>query len=469
MYQEFYGLREKPFSLTPDPKFLYLSEYHRGALEHVLYGLRQKEGFITITGGIGTGKTTICRAILDRLDNRTKSALVLNPLLSEEELLREILQDFGIIPKGLTHSQAAKNLSKKELIDALNAFLLKQCTKGGSAVLIIDEAQNLSIPVLEQVRILSNLETEKEKLLQIVLVGQEELRQKLDLPKLRQLNQRISIRYHIYPLSREETIRYIDHRLMVAGANRSVIFAKGGLNLIYKFSQGVPRLINLACDRALLGGYTEQTRHISKDLVRRGIGSLSGVDAKFTSPSSSLTGKIKSLLKLNLLILLLLFLLFYQINPSFELKPSDMKARFQETMGFYKDKIWGSRKAQVLAPSTQKTVQNVTPPPQKPATKVVPSGKEVPKNNSENGERFSIQLHSFQDTLLARQKLEELKKKGYDAYIYPIELPSKGRWNRIMVGRFKDLKTAHRIAEELRRRKEISSIRIVSTNKEQGK
>lgn len=264
MYEGFYGLREKPFNLTPDPKFLFLSEVHKGALGHLLYGIRRKEGFMVITGDIGTGKTTICRVILDRLD-KTKTALVLNPLLSEDELLRTILQDFGIGSQGAT---------KKELIDNLNVFLLGLFPQGYQAVLIIDEAQNLSPSVLEQVRLLSNLETEKEKLLQIVLVGQAELRKKLRMESLKQVNQRISIRYHLGPLRKEEVPRYINHRLMVAGSDGRIQFSKGALKDVYRYSGGIPRLMNLICDRALLAGYTAQTDDIGRKMIKQGIESL---------------------------------------------------------------------------------------------------------------------------------------------------------------------------------------------------
>jgi len=199
MYEEFYGLKEKPFNLTPDPRFFFLSENHREAFEHLLYGIREKEGFILLTGEVGTGKTTLCRALLNKFgSNATDSALIFNPMLSEQELLQCILSDFGVQSSATT---------KKELLDELNQFLLRQQTLNRNSVLIIDEAQNLALPVLEEIRILSNLETEKEKLLQIILIGQIELKEKLSLPRLRQLNQRISIRYHLRPLGSDEIPR----------------------------------------------------------------------------------------------------------------------------------------------------------------------------------------------------------------------------------------------------------------------
>ena len=267
MYQEFYGLREKPFVLTPDPQFLYLSDSHRTAIDSLHYGIEQREGFIVITGDIGTGKTTICRAFLEKLDKNIKTAVIFNSLLSEGKLLESILQDFGFPSKGRT---------KHDLVNALNQSLLQLLPRGEKAVLIIDEAQNLSVPVLEQIRMLSNLETEKEKLLQIILFGQLELDQKLRSNKLRQLNQRIAIRHHLLPLTREEMESYIYQRLMVAGSQGSINFSKSALNEIYKFSKGIPRLINLLCDRVLLGGFVEQTYHIDRKTILKAKDSLLG-------------------------------------------------------------------------------------------------------------------------------------------------------------------------------------------------
>ncbi len=275
LYQKFFGLKQKPFNLTPDPQFLYMSESHRTAIESLLYGIYQREGFILIAGDIGTGKTTICRALLERLDPQVSTAVIFNSFLSEEELLESILQDFGFPPKGR---------SKKERIDELNNFLIQLLSRGENACLIIDEAQNLSIPVLEQIRMLSNLETEKEKMLQIALLGQLELDQKLQSPEMKQLNQRIAIRHRLLSLTRAETERYIYHRLLVAGAQGGITFSRSALNEIYKFSKGIPRLINLLCDRTLLAGFIEGTCHIKKEMIEKAKRNCTGEEAK-TSPS----------------------------------------------------------------------------------------------------------------------------------------------------------------------------------------
>ena len=283
MYQEFHGLSQKPFVLTPDPQFLFLGENHRTAIESLLYGIQQKEGFMVITGDIGTGKTTICRTLLERLDKNVKTAVIFNSFLTEEELLESILLDFGFPSKGRT---------KKERIDALNKLLIYLASHGKNAVLIIDEAQNLSIPVLEQIRMLSNLETEKEKLLQIILLGQLELDQKLRSDDLKQLNQRIAIRHHLVPLTRTEMESYIYQRLMVAGSQGGITFSRPALHEIYKFSKGTPRLINLLCDRALLGGFVEQTHHIEKGIIKKAKDSLFGEETPRPSHFFSLPQRL---------------------------------------------------------------------------------------------------------------------------------------------------------------------------------
>jgi general secretion pathway protein A len=267
MYEAFYGLREKPFNLTPDPRFLYLSEKHKEAFAHLLFGIKNRSGFIMVSGEIGTGKTTICRSLLGQLDEDVEIAFIFNPWLSPEELLRKINEDFGI------HSRAA---TVKGLIDELNAYLLDRNAKGKNCVLVIDEAQDLAPSVLEQIRLLSNLETETEKLLQIVLIGQPELGHKLQLDELRQLNQRITARYHLKPLSRAETLQYIAYRIRVAGGRRKVRFARGAIRSIYRHSGGTPRVINAICDRALLIGYTRETRDISPAIVRRAAKEIRG-------------------------------------------------------------------------------------------------------------------------------------------------------------------------------------------------
>ncbi len=322
MYQEFHGLREKPFVLTPDPQFLFLSEGHRTAIESLLYGIQQKEGFMVVTGNIGTGKTTISRTLLERLDKTVKTAVIFNSFLTEEELLESILLDFGFPSKGRT---------KKERIDALNKLLIYLSSHGKNAVLIIDEAQNLSIPVLEQIRMLSNLETEKEKLLQIILLGQLELDQKLRSDELKQLNQRIAIRHHLVPLTRTEMESYIYQRLMVAGSQGSITFSRPALHEIYKFSKGTPRLINLLCDRALLGGLVEQTHHIEKGIIKKAKNSLLGAETPKPSRSSFSLSQSLTLLRFSLLTTFIFLLTAMAITSQNYFSPAQHAKNF----------IWG--------------------------------------------------------------------------------------------------------------------------------
>ncbi|MFL6280887.1 MAG: AAA family ATPase [Vicinamibacterales bacterium] len=268
MHEEYYGFSEKPFSLTPDPKYLYKSESHANAFDLLQYAIRRREGFVVVTGDIGTGKTTLCRAILEQLDRKTFTALVLNPFLSEEDLLRLVLQDFGVVSRDEMRRGRLAGVTKQELIDTLNEFLLSLLPLGAGALLIVDEAQNLPRPVLEQIRVLSNLETDKEKLLQIVLVGQLNLKDLLRSDDLRQLDQRVSIRSELKPLTRDETSAYIAHRLTIAGGGASVSFAPRAIDLVHKYTAGIPRLINLVCDRALLGGYSARTNRITPEIVK---------------------------------------------------------------------------------------------------------------------------------------------------------------------------------------------------------
>jgi general secretion pathway protein A len=274
MYEDYYGFTEKPFSLTPDPKYWYRSQSHADALELLHYGIRRREGFIVITGDIGTGKTTLCRALIDGLDRRVFTALVLNPFIAEEDLLRLVLQDFGVVSREEIRRGRLVGVRKQELIETLNDFLLSLLPLGATAVLIIDEAQNLPRQLLEHIRILSNLETDKEKLLQIVFAGQTNLKDVLRSPELRQLDQRVALRYTLRPLTRGETASYVNHRLTIAGGGSAVSFTPKSLDVVYRCSAGIPRLINLLCDRALLGAYSERARDVTPEIVRKAAGSL---------------------------------------------------------------------------------------------------------------------------------------------------------------------------------------------------
>ncbi len=267
MYEDYYGFVQPPFSLTPDPRFLYRSESHEVALQQVWQAIRRKEGFMVLTGDIGTGKTTLCRTLLEQFDQTTFTALVLNPFLSVEELLLELLLSFGVVSKDALKSGRLATASKHELVRTLHDFLLSLVPLHGSAVMIIDEAQHLTPEVLEEIRVLSNLETNDQKLLQVVIVGQLNLIDILHKQELRQLDQRISIRCYLKALTREEVEAYVTHRLWVARGSTSVTFTPKAFDLVHAISGGVPRMINLLCDRALMAGCESQTSRIAEEHV----------------------------------------------------------------------------------------------------------------------------------------------------------------------------------------------------------
>ncbi len=269
MYTSYFGLNEKPFSITPDPRYLFMSERHGEALAHLVYGVTESGGFVQLTGEVGTGKTTLVRSLLlDRMPDNADVAVVLNPQITAYEFLMTICEELGItVPD--------QRDSIKALTDALNRHLLSAHADGRRTILVVDEAQNLAPTVLEQVRLLTNLETAKQKLLQIILIGQPELRELLGRNDLRQLAQRITGRYHLEPLTREETAQYVEHRLRVAGALGEVI-DHGAKREVFRLSQGVPRLINVICDRALLGAYSQESRVITRRLIRQAAAEVAG-------------------------------------------------------------------------------------------------------------------------------------------------------------------------------------------------
>lgn len=270
MYKEYFGLKEKPFNVTSDPNFLFLSRVHKEAFSHLVYGIKERKGFLEITGEVGAGKTTLCRALLNQLDANTKSAFIFNSTLPELQLFQAILEDYGLV---------VERRNKVTMQRQLNRFLIEELSKGNNVILIIDEAQNLKPAVLEEIRMLSNLETDREKLFQIILVGQPELKTKLNSPNLRQLRQRIAVRFHITPLAQDEVGQYIDHRLTVAGSTGRVRFAPDAVGFIYAYSGGIPRIINMVCDKALLAAYVSESRDVTHAIVERCVQELEGLVA----------------------------------------------------------------------------------------------------------------------------------------------------------------------------------------------
>lgn len=265
MYENFFGFTHKPFNMTPDSEFFFESPKHEEALSRLLVAVSERHGFAVITGEIGAGKTTVCRALLNKLEPGTKIALILNTHLGKKELLTTVLEDLSI---------EYRSNSKTHIMASLNSFLLEEAAKSNNVVLIIDEAQNLTPSVLEEIRMLSNLETEKEKLIQIILMGQPELKKKLMHPRLEQFSQRISMYYHIDPLNEDETKDYIKHRLKVAGYKDNGLFHDKAMAQIYRYSNGIPRLTNLACHHALIGAFLFDKKSVTKDIALEAIEEL---------------------------------------------------------------------------------------------------------------------------------------------------------------------------------------------------
>ncbi|MGB2272061.1 MAG: ExeA family protein [Pseudomonadales bacterium] len=277
MYQNFFGLHEKPFSIAPDPRYLYMTDQHREALAHLLFGIGDEGGFILLTGDVGTGKTTICRSLLNQLPDNADIAFIVNPRLSVNELLQSICDELGVV--------YADGGSVKVLVDSLNQFLLESYASGRNTILIIDEAQNLADEVLEQLRLLTNLETSEKKLLQLILLGQPELNEKLAQENLRQLAQRVTARFHLQPLNAEETTAYIKHRLHIAGF-RGELFSRAALKHIHVESRGVPRLVNVICDRSMLGAYTQDSIDIEYPIVLEACKEVLGRDGNRSNTKS---------------------------------------------------------------------------------------------------------------------------------------------------------------------------------------
>ena len=468
MYEKFYGLKENPFSLTPDPEFIFLNKNYQAAFDQVLYAIRRREGFTVITGDVGTGKTTLCWALLGRLADELQTALVLNPMLSAEDMLRAILQDFGIKRRHIHSSDGPppepapegsgwmQGLSRKELIDELNYFLLRRAEEDAFCILIIDEAQDLSLDVLEQLRLLSNLETSKKKLLQIIFVGQIEFTQKLKSNELRSLNQRISIRYELKPLSPEETVLYIAHRLRIAKASPNLDFTRGALNEVYKYSRGCPRLVNLVCDRALLAGYAERAWTITGRMVRDAVRRLRGKESAQPEPP-----KWKRLVPalaavLILVISLVIFSAMRNMAPVVSRRPAPAPSRVVES---------------ATEPVTP-TSPDASPAPVKdpaPSPVLSPAARETSGSATQaraeiaadSADSYSVQVHSLREKTKADEAVRELETLGFKAYTRVQTQGANKRWYAVMAGPF-GLQDAQKCVSALRSRRYLRLIIVHS-------
>ena len=437
MYEEYYGFAQSPFNLTPDPKFLYRSESHDKALQQVWQAIRRKEGFIVLAGDIGTGKTTLCRTILEQFDPTTFTALILDPFLTQEDLVREVLLNYGVVSRDALRTGRLANATKHDLIRTLHEFLLSLEPIHGSAVLIIDEAQHLSPDVLEEIRILSNLETDERKLLLIVLVGQLNLLDLLRDPKLRQLDQRISMRCVLRPLNREGVEAYITHRLWVAKGLKPVTFTPEAFDLINEISGGVPRVINLLCDRALMAGAEARTSTIDDSLIRSAAAAL-GLETPAPAveqrrPRSK--GRLTRAALITVIVLLIAITVGYAVlfgNPVALVTSGDLPA----------------------VPSPAPRSLGVAEPARPPAPETLP---DLTPPDIESG-AFSVVVGTFDAPPDAESVAKRLRDRRLP--VYAVNVPMDGSIRRrILLGRYTTREEALKVQTELA--KEFTATRIV--------
>jgi general secretion pathway protein A len=467
MYASFFGFKENPFNLTPDPRYLFPSQYHKEALEILLDAIRKRKGLITVRGDIGTGKTTLCRALLNKLESSTKSALVINSFISDLELLVTICQEFAV-------ERISKAQTKRDYFDALNRFLLGTFHRGGNAVLLIDEAQNLSPNALRQILSLSELEEAKEKLIQIILVGQSELSKVLALPSLKVLSERIKTTYYLKPLEANDIGKYIEHRLGVAGGQGSVRFKQGALGKIYSYSEGNPRRINAVCDRALLIAYVKEKQTITKRMVETAIQELQA-EIKPKAPVFRGWAWKRSALSYALLFFLLMiagfagrtlnkkvwwnFLDENERHAPRIVKPIPLRSQTRIANHQVKVDLFSSYEQINRAQKKDGQSEAFDFVASKPAHKIRPKDEStVPKalvrKKSPPTKRatLSVQVGAFLGRDNAERLVGDLKQKGYEPYISTF-LGYWGReWYSVRILDCADLKEAERVVSEYRQK-----------------
>lgn len=429
VYLDFYNLDEAPFSITPDPEYLFYSPTHQNAINKLLYGINSRMGFLLLVGEVGTGKTTICRSLLDKLADKAYTVYIINPSLSGTELISSILDDLEI--------SYSKKASKKELIDALNTFFLS-ADNDKPVVIIIDDAQTMHIDSLEDMRLLSNLETDKQKLFQILLVGQPELLAQLSRPELRQLKQRVALTCRLEALARTEVEGYISRRLFVAGDKGHIRFKSDAIRRIFSISKGTPRLINRICDYALTAGYVADTHEISQGHVKKAVKELKGLWQGDTSAISSSSGKRKWLFIIALLSLVysgIVVTVWYlaprnflstpvvESNASTELKPIPIAmAKLQ---------------ASQLGASLGKNMAEI-----KQEIQASPPLKAAPTPSNERKKVYIIRVASFRTLQRVEKATARLRNSGIQSYSKLVDLGEKGQWYGIYTGSFKTVKEA---------------------------
>jgi type II secretory pathway predicted ATPase ExeA len=452
-YETFFGMREPPFTLTPNPAFFFVNDRGREGLKQIEYGIRRREGFAVISGDVGTGKTTLCWALLERLEKMNVcTALVQNPMVSATDVLKLILHDLGVRPKTVEGDQAdaahlfdtswMAGMGQMELIERLNTFLIQMARKGLFTVVIIDEAQRLSMETLEQLRLLSNLETANQKLLQIIFVGQVELEQMLEKPELRQLNQRISVRFQTKPLDKKESADYIRHRLRIAWAIPRLQFKKRAFDTIYRLSGGYPRLINMICDRALSFAFRQESYVVTAKTVRRSFRSIKELAPSRTSVWLRRLIPFAAALALALLILLLL-LAIKSVIPSTGSASSPAPA---------------SAVSPVRPPADAGSVSDERPPAAaaKPAPARELPAPERPKpapaaraGAASDRREYILQTSSFRESGNATAASEEIKARGIPSFLDHYGSGPDGGWYRVYAGPFSELSDAMQAASAL--------------------
>lgn len=442
MHHKFFGFRENPFMLAPNPAYLFLGKSHEEALAHLIYAVSQGEGFISLTGKRGVGKTTVCQTFIERLDENTEVAYIFKPELHPQKLLKKINSEFSI---------SADTDDVKDLIDALNSFLMRKRVEGKKVVLFIDDAQNLKRDVLEQVRLLSNLETTRDKLLQIVLVGEPILADMLSSYALRQLGQRVSVSYHIEPLTYKETCAYIYYRMSIASQGIRVQFDSRALKRIYKFTSGIPRMINVACDRSLLVAYTFRSSGVTEKIARTAILDLSdGADFRRFGifnrrwPVWTITGCC-----------LLLFIVSIVYFPKRTPKKAVVEQHAFEPTAVRKQQL--SKDVPAPLPTSQQVELHGELIAKLPQADKAPIKSPVMLASNPNSENslppivkmtHSVQVGAYRNKTYANNQIELLEEKGYPAHIVTVTDSEGESWYTVRIGDFPTWETAHRYAIE---------------------
>jgi len=471
MYTKFFGFKENPFMLAPNPAYLFLGKSHEEALAHLIYAVSEGEGFISLIGRRGVGKTTVCQAFIDRRDDTTQVAYIFKPEVSPEELLKTINAEFGI---GTTGDDS------KDLIDRLNSYLMRQRVEGKKVLLFIDDAQNLNADVLEQVRLLSNLETTREKLLQIVLVGEPELADMLASRALRQIGQRVSVSYYIKPLTYEETCAYIYHRMSIASLGTQTHFAASALKRIFKFSGGIPRMINVACDKSLFTAYRFNHGHITGEIAQTALRGL--------APSAGRRGwgfmtkrRVLATAAGCCLLLILMLAAFSPwradlpavgsrtATPPATAGPADSPVAIPPPAARAPEPMAKLDSTVVEGSSNAMEPDEETPPPAAGALPEAPEAAEKPADTAPSPAvpdkpsepvitmTHSVQVGAFRRMHLARKLAGALKQKGYPASILPVYDSQDRTWFTVRIGDFPSRKAAVQRADEFTSRENMET------------